>query len=97
MSDGTQSLPVGSFPPNPFGLHDTQGNVWEWTCSAWQDEFDGSEQRCVEAKSGVARVVRGGAWPNGALFARSAARGDYGPGARYGLVGFRVLCSSPIE
>jgi formylglycine-generating enzyme required for sulfatase activity len=96
-SDGTQSLPVGSFRPNPFGLHDTQGNVWEWTCSAWQDEFDGSEERCVDAKSGLARVVRGGSWLDGPDFARSAARGGSVPDSRYVFFGFRVLCSSPIE
>jgi formylglycine-generating enzyme required for sulfatase activity len=96
-SDGTQSLPVGSFRPNPFGLHDTQGNVWEWTCSAWQDEFDGSEQRCVDAKSEVARVVRGGAWYYDAIGARSAARVHDAPDLRYDGIGLRVLCSSPIE
>lgn len=94
--DGAQAAPVGSFPPNPFDLHDTQGNVWEWTCSAWQDEFDGSEERCVDAKSGVARVVRGGAWNNNAINARSAARNDNDPDNRNDNIGFRVLCSSHI-
>jgi formylglycine-generating enzyme required for sulfatase activity len=96
-SDGTQSSLVGSFKPNLFGLYDTQGNVWEWTCSAWQDEFDGSEKACVEPNSSVARVVRGGSWDGVAVFARSAARFNFDPVGRNVNVGLRVLCASPIE
>jgi formylglycine-generating enzyme required for sulfatase activity len=71
------------------------GNVWEWTCSAWSEEFDGSEQKCAEAGSKVARVVRGGSWDNVAVSARSAARNDFDPDSRGSNVCFRVLCLSP--
>ncbi len=97
LSDGTQSSPVGSFEPNKFGLFDTLGNVWEWTCSAFKDELDGSERSCVDQKDGVIRAVRGGAWFNGAGLVRSSARNYVAPADRGGYIGFRVACSSPIE
>lgn len=95
--DGEESAPVGSFPENAFGLHDTSGNVWEWTCSLWSDQFDGSEERCAdEQEDPESRVVRGGSWGSGLDFARSAAR-DWGyPSVRDPDLGFRVLCASPI-
>ena len=95
--DNDQSAPVGQFPANGFGLYDTSGNVWEWTCSAWRDAFDGSEATCAQRDETVARVVRGGAWLNVAAVARSAARFDGLPDDRFDYLGFRVLCSSPID
>ena len=95
--DNEQSAPVGQFPANGFGLHDTSGNVWEWTCSAWRDGFDGSESDCVRPNDTHARAVRGGSWGGFAVGARSSARHLSFPDDRYDYVGFRVLCSSPIE
>ncbi len=95
---GEQSAPVGTFKANDFGLHDMSGNVWEWTCSAFKNEFDGSEQACVEKQDDPgARVVRGGSWFNDAVLARSSARSYYYPVIRNDYIGFRVLCASPIE
>ena len=93
-----QSAPVGSFPPNAFGLHDTSGNVWEWTCSRWQERFDGNEQVCADQKDTETRVVRGGSWSRNPQPAR--ARPPATTTIRTAVavfVGFRVLCSSPIE
>jgi formylglycine-generating enzyme required for sulfatase activity len=45
--------PVGSYPPNGFGLYDMDGNVSEWTTTWWPDDFLGHQQR---------RVFRGGSF-----------------------------------
>ena len=94
--DKDQSAPVGSFPANAFGLHDTSGNVWEWTCSPWRDKFDRSEQQCVAEQNPVTRAARGGSWDNDARGARSGARDAHRSDSRGYFLGFRVLCT-PLE
>ena len=89
--DNARVAPVGSFRPNPWGLYDTAGNVWEWTCSAWQEKFDGSESRCVEAATDVRRAVRGGSWYFKTDWVRSSSRSGYDTDYRSNDIGFRVL------
>ncbi|MDG4550843.1 MAG: SUMF1/EgtB/PvdO family nonheme iron enzyme [Candidatus Contendobacter sp.] len=82
--------PVGSFQPNGWKLYDMLGNVWEWTCSTYEKDYNGAEQRCgVEDTTGP-RVLRGGAWNFEPLRLRSAARAWSSP--RYWNVdaGFRL-------
>ncbi|HIE03015.1 MAG TPA: hypothetical protein EYP59_22495, partial [Thiotrichaceae bacterium] len=64
--------PVGSFSANQFGLYDTVGNVWEWTCSVYEYSYQGAEQRC--ASSGSLFVLRGGSWFFDAMRLRSTFR-----------------------
>ncbi|MCK5715971.1 MAG: formylglycine-generating enzyme family protein, partial [Thiomargarita sp.] len=81
------AAPVGSFKPNPFGLHDTVANVWEWTCSKYQVKYGGAEQQCFD-QTGL-RVIRGGAWNIGDV--RTADRSRNAQTTCYVNVGFRVL------
>ncbi|HEC85540.1 MAG: hypothetical protein DRR08_26515 [Candidatus Parabeggiatoa sp. nov. 2] len=84
--------PVGSFAANPFGLYDTVGNVWEWTCSEYEDKYSGKEQRC--ANRGSRLVLRGGSWSTEPRNVRAATRGIYSHGVRNNIVGFRLAKSS---
>ena len=75
----TETSPVGSFPPNPLGLYDMAGNVWEW-CADWFDAeyyqtLKNSTARNPKGPgSGTARVVRGGSWFNSEFDLRVAIR-----------------------
>jgi len=80
--------PVGSFAKNPFGLYDTVGNVWEWTCSEYERKYAGKELRCVNGGSRFA--LRGGSWYDGPRDVRAADRDRLSDAYRDGIVGFRL-------
>jgi formylglycine-generating enzyme required for sulfatase activity len=91
--DRKQTLPVDSLAANPWGLHQVAGNVWEWTCSAYADPYDGKETVCIsknDANNWPTRVIRGGAWDNQPSRLRSANRDWNGPSGRNVLLGFRL-------
>ena len=79
--------PVGSFAANQFGLYDTLGNLWEWTCSEFEP-YNGKEKQCVTTASRLS--FRGGSWNNSAWNVRSAGRNGDTPTSRNFTVGFRV-------
>ncbi len=87
-NSGNTTHPVGQKQKNAFGLHDMGGNVWEWTCSAYAERYDGGEKTC--ANDADRRAVRGGSWDIGPHNARSANRSGYDPAYRYGYFGFRL-------
>lgn len=88
---GTAS--VGTFPPNPFGLYDTSGNVWEWTQDCWNENYNGAPVDGSAWQSGNCgqHVLRGGSWFIMADWLRSAFRYTYATGDRHGWLGFRLV------
>jgi len=66
------------------------GNVWEWTCSAYDSDYDGAEQRCANANDSGSRVLRGGSWSSDPRWVRSADRSGFTADARNYFLGFRL-------
>jgi formylglycine-generating enzyme len=95
-NSGGQTHPVGEKKPNPFGLYDMHGNVWNWVAD-WYDAgyYGNSPNRNPKGpESGRYRSLRGGSWswdPDGL---RSAYRGWDGPGIRNFNYGFRCARSA---
>jgi formylglycine-generating enzyme required for sulfatase activity len=83
-------MAVGSYPVNPWGLHDMHGNVWEWV-QDYQGPYPADEVQDPNGpSSGANRVYRGGSWSSTARRCRSAARNLQSPGRRYFNLGFRL-------
>jgi len=76
-SDGfANTAPVGSFPPNAFGLHDMLGNVWEWVEDCWLAEYPSFSATGKALHSGDCGkgILRGGSWSFDSASIRSARR-----------------------
>lgn len=87
-----QPSPVGSYPPNDFGLHDVHGNMWEWVGDCWNSGYAGApaDGSVWTAGNCAGRVLRGGSWINVPRNLRSAFRLRYDVESRLSYVGFRV-------
>jgi formylglycine-generating enzyme required for sulfatase activity len=88
-----QTVPVESFAPNPWGLYQVHGNVWEWTEDCWNDSNRGSLDNGAAQTRNLdcdRHVVRGGSWYDSPVFLRSASRGNYPSDSRSDSIGFRV-------
>ena len=88
-----QTVPVGSFEPNAWGLYDMHGNVWEWTQDCWNTDLSDHPSNGAALESGDCeqRVRRGGSWLSKPEVLRSANRNWNSSSARSSYFGFRLL------
>jgi len=91
--DGVKTAPVGSFPPNPWGIYDTSGNVFEWVADCMHKSYDdapvnGSSWQQADCTE---RVIRGGSWSNPPDNGRVARREGMPASVRQDNLGFRLV------
>ncbi len=97
-SDGyLYTSPVGSFQPNPWGLYDMLGNVWQRTEDCWNESYAGAPSNGDAWTTGdcTRRVIRGGSWFNSPGTLRSAFRVGVNIGDRDVTLGFRLARTLP--
>jgi eukaryotic-like serine/threonine-protein kinase len=87
--------PVGQLKPNPFGLYDILGNVWEWCEDSWHGNYIGApvdaSARKMHIRYDSSAVLRGSSFKDDVVYCRSAVR-NQGQMSNTGTgVGFRVV------
>ncbi|MBF0604091.1 MAG: formylglycine-generating enzyme family protein [Nitrospirae bacterium] len=86
--------PAAMKDPNPWGLHDMLGNVWEWCADAWHDSYEGAPVDGLARESdgtAAVRAMRGGSWIDRARYVRSACRYRGRLANRNDDLGFRCI------
>ena len=93
-----RSRTAGSYPANPWGIHDMHGNVWEWCRDYYHAQLPGGTDPDLSSSKGLpnrdgtySRVRRGGAWIEEKWACRSACRLRYESHRRSDHIGFRVF------
>ena len=91
-NSGGETHPVREKQPNPWGLYDMLGNVYEWCDDRAYRKYSGEGQRDpVGPEVGGERVFRGGSWFVSARDCRAAIRHAFRPSYRHGYLGFRFV------
>ncbi|SCB55020.1 Formylglycine-generating enzyme, required for sulfatase activity, contains SUMF1/FGE domain [Bradyrhizobium shewense] len=87
-----QPAKVGSFKPNPFGLHDMGGGIDQWVEDCWHRTYQGAPTDGSAWSGGdcSSHVLRSGSWKNDARYVRPSNRDGYDTNVRYPTHGFRV-------
>jgi formylglycine-generating enzyme required for sulfatase activity len=91
------TVPIGIFPPNVFGIYDMHGNIWEWTCSEYSENYgEQLETKILNQQQAIDKrmVVRGGSWYSSAVNCRSANRYHVASNSWDNDIGFRVVISA---
>jgi formylglycine-generating enzyme required for sulfatase activity/class 3 adenylate cyclase len=90
-----QSIKIGSFKPNPFGLYDMGGAVDQWVEDCWHKNYQGAPSDGSAWVEGdcSSHVIRSGSWKNDARYVRPANRDSYDTNVRYPTHGFRIALS----
>ncbi|MGD0091797.1 MAG: formylglycine-generating enzyme family protein [Planctomycetota bacterium] len=93
--------PAGSKQPNPWGLYDMYGNVWQWCNDFYSEGYyrESPEKDPRGPETGQTRVLRGGCWDSRATVCRSSYRNSENPGYTdacfgrdvHGQIGFRCV------
>ncbi|MDE1165511.1 MAG: formylglycine-generating enzyme family protein [Pseudomonas sp.] len=89
----TYTAPVGSFPPNAFGVYDMHGNVYEWLADCWHTDYVGAPTDGSAWTTGgtcTHRQIRGNDYIEPAIFSRSGNRNEREPAVRGDWLSFRV-------
>lgn len=94
------TVAVGSYSPNGYGLYDMAGNVWEWCWDRYNSDYYKStaatEDNPKGPDSGSQRILRGGGWSDPATYLRVAMRGGHTPYAPVFMrFGFRLVSGQP--
>ncbi len=87
-----KTVPVEMFLPNPWGLYQVHGNIWEWTEDCWHEDYTGAPGDGSAWVTGecVHRVLRGGSWSFNPASLRAAFRSNDDRESRNAATGFRV-------
>lgn len=88
-----KAAPIGSFEPNAWGIHDTTGNVAEWTLDCYNRNYEGAPADGSAWQDGDCskRVVRGGSFSNTGNSSTNTRRDKYPAGSKLTHIGFRVV------
>ena len=91
--DLRKAAPVAQFPANPYGLHDTAGNLEEWVADCYKDSYKdaAADGKPFDRAGCRQRVVRGGAFSSGPRGLRAMTRSKFNPRSSNDSLGFRVV------